>query len=239
MIKADKLFFTPEFDGEKSKFILPEEESQHAIKVLRMSAGERIHLINGKGGLFEAEITLPHPKRCEVNIISSTYNFGKRNCYLHIAIAPTKMNERMEWFLEKVTEIGIDEITPIICKHSERKEIKNLRMEKILIAAMKQSVKAYLPKLNEACSFDQFIKKFSADQKFIAHCHDGEKTLLKSAYNKGSNVLILIGPEGDFSIEEVTKCIENGYTPISLGSARLRTETAGIVACHTISLINE
>lgn len=239
MIKADKLFYTPAFLGDANSYTMPEEESLHAVKVLRMQAGEHIHLINGQGGLFEAEIVNPHPKRCEIKILSSIFEFGKRNTHLHIAIAPTKMNERLEWFLEKATEIGIDEITPVICRYSERKEVKQVRLEKIVIAAMKQSVKAYLPKLNEACTFDQLIKNTTATQKFIAHCYEDDKHLLQTAYDKGSDVLILIGPEGDFSPEEVQKAMLAGFAPVSLGSSRLRTETAGVVACHTVNLINE
>lgn len=238
-IKADKLFYTPGFSGEATQYMLPEEESQHAVKVLRMNAGEHIHLINGRGGLFEAEIVSPHPKRCEVKILSSTYEYGKPKFRLHIAIAPTKMNERMEWFLEKATEIGIDEITPVICRFSERKELKIPRMEKILIAAMKQSVKAYLPKLNEPCPIEQLLKSEVAGQKFIAHCYEDEKWLLKDAYSIGSDAVVLIGPEGDFSKEEVAQALQAGYKPVSLGNSRLRTETAGVVACHTINLLNE
>mgnify|MGYP000865806427 CR=1 FL=1 len=239
MIKPDKLFFTPAYLGKENNYTLPEEESQHAVKVLRMQAGEVIHLINGKGGLFEAEIVNAHPKRCELKIVNALFDFGKRNFYLHIAIAPTKMNERFEWFLEKATEIGVDEITPIICRYSERKEIKLARMQKIVVAAMKQSVKAYMPVINEACSFNQFIEKATASQKCIAHCYQEEKALLQHVYKKGSDVLVLIGPEGDFSAEEVKLAVENGYTPVSLGMSRLRTETAGVVACHTVNLLNE
>lgn len=239
MIKADKLFYTPDFLGNANSYTMPEEESQHAVKVLRMQAGERIHLINGKGGLFEAEIVNPHPKRCELKILNSVSEFNKRKTHLHIAIAPTKMNERLEWFLEKATEIGIDEITPVICRKSERKEVKLARLEKIVIAAMKQSVKAYLPKINAACTFEQLIKNSPTSQKFIAHCYEEDKQLLQKAYTKGSNALILIGPEGDFSPEEVTKAMQAGFLPVSLGNSRLRTETAGVVACHTVNLINE
>ncbi len=239
MIKADKLFYTPTYDGKSTSYILPEEESQHAIKVLRMQAGEMVHLVDGKGGLFEAEIINPHQKKCEVKITHSEFEYEKRDAYLHIAIAPTKMNDRMEWFLEKATEIGINEITPIICDHSERKEIKLARMEKRLISAMKQSAKAYLPKLNQSCTLKQFLNiQRDNSQKFIAHCYNNEKQDLKEVYSPKSNALILIGPEGDFSSNEVEMAIKNGFSPISLGNSRLRTETAGIVACHTFNLLN-
>ncbi len=239
MIKADKLFYTPNFDAKASAYTLPEDESKHAIKVLRMQAGEHIHLIDGKGGLFEVEITNPHPKRCELNIVSSQTNYGKRNFKLHIAIAPTKNMDRLEWFLEKATEIGVEEITPVICRNSERKELKMPRVEKIVVAAMKQSVKAYMPQLNEPCTFNQLLEKSTASQKFIAHCYEDDKQLLKTTYSKGKDVLILIGPEGDFSTEEVEKAQVAGFVPVSLGESRLRTETAGVVACHTIQLLNE
>ncbi|MDR1679123.1 MAG: 16S rRNA (uracil(1498)-N(3))-methyltransferase [Prevotellaceae bacterium] len=239
MIRADKLFYTPDYDGKSGLCMLPEDESTHAIRVLRMQAGDKLHLVDGRGGLFEAEITNPHQKRCEVRILNAVFNYEKRPFRLHIAIAPTKMNERMEFFLEKATEIGIDEITPLLCQRSERKELKTARMEKILVAAMKQSVKAYLPKLNEICAFEKFIHRATAEQKFIAHCSEGEKLLLKNACKPTTEVLILIGPEGDFSEAEVALAREAGFVPVSLGNSRLRTETAGIVACHTVTLINE
>ncbi len=239
MIKPDKIFYTPTLDSKAKIFILPEEESKHAIKVLRMQTGECIHLINGIGGLFEAEIVNPHPKHCELKINTAQLEYNKRNFSIHIAIAPTKMNERLEWFLEKATEIGIDEITPIICRYSERKEVKLARMEKVLVAAMKQSVKAYKPILNEASTFDQLLTRYSTAQKFIAHCYQDSKQQLKDVCQKGKDVLILIGPEGDFSQEEIEKAFQAGFVPVSLGASRLRTETAGVVACHTVNLLHE
>jgi len=235
------LFYVP--DIEKSLF-LPEEESAHAVKVLRMKSGDNIRLIDGKGGFYEAEITNPHPKHCEVRIINKTSDFNKRNHYLHIAIAPTKNIERLEWFLEKATEIGIDEITPVVCRFSERKVIKPERLEKVIVSAMKQSVKAYLPRLNDICSFEEFLTSPSALStgegtlsRYIAHCYESEKKLLQQIYTKGNNALILIGPEGDFSQEEVNAALQQNFMPISLGNSRLRTETAGVVACHTINLL--
>ena len=233
-----QLFYAPNLVEEAETYVLNEEESQHAVKVLRLQAGEHIHLINGKGGFFEAKITLPHPKHCEVKIVQATAEYGKRDFYLHIAIAPTKTNERFEWFLEKAAEIGIDEITPLLCQFSERKELKLPRMEKILISAMKQSLKAYLPKLNEMCTIKQFLKTAAADQKFIAHCREDHKEMLSKICAKQNKTLILIGPEGDFSLEEVNMAIQEGFIPVSLGNSRLRTETAGIVACHTVNLLN-
>ena len=231
------MFYTPHIST--SPF-LPEEESQHAIKVLRLQAGDRIELIDGKGGYYKAEIVFPHHKRCEVQILEKQTEFQKRPHHLHIAIAPTKNIERLEWFAEKATEIGIDEITPVICRFSERKIIKHDRLEKILISAMKQSLKAWLPKLNEQCTFDEFLKRTDPGQRFIAHCHDEEtKKLLSSLYIPQQNVTILIGPEGDFSPEEVEKALKTGFIPISLGESRLRTETAGVVACCMVNLLEE
>ncbi|GHT31560.1 ribosomal RNA small subunit methyltransferase E [Bacteroidia bacterium] len=230
------IFYAP--DIEKSPF-LPEEESQHAVKVLRMKSGERICVIDGAGGLYEAEIALPHAKYCEVKILQKTAEYGKRNHYLHIGIAPTKNIERLEWFVEKAVEIGIDEITPIVCQHSERKVLKTGRLQKIILAAAKQSLKAYLPKLNDIVTFEKLINTPFLGNKYIAHCYEEERKLLQNIYPKGQSALILIGAEGDFSREEVQAALKNGFLPVSLGNSRLRTETAGVVACHTVNLINE
>jgi 16S rRNA (uracil1498-N3)-methyltransferase len=235
------IFFTPDIENTS---YLSEEESSHAVRVLRMKAGDKIFSIDGKGGFYELEIINPHQKHCEIKVISKKNGFNKRNHYLHIAIAPTKNIERLEWFLEKATEIGIDEITPVICRFSERKNIKEERLEKVIVSAVKQSLKAHLPKLNKLCSFNEFVvSQQIADQacseKYIAHCHDDDKTLLKNAYSKGNSAVVLIGPEGDFSKEEVETALINNFKPISLGNSRLRTETAGLVACHTINLLNE
>ncbi len=229
------LFYVPNLSH---GFVLPEEESQHAVKVLRLQIGEEIEIVDGVGGYFKARITNPHPKHCAFEIVESKTEFGKRDYKLHIAIAPTKNIERLEWFIEKVTEIGIDEITPIICRFSERKMIREDRLEKIIVSAAKQSQKAYFPKLNPLCTFDELIKNHQSSQKFIAHCYDLDKHLLQNEISKSSDVLILIGPEGDFSQEEVQKAISLGFIPVSLGESRLRTETAGIVACHTVAIVN-
>ena len=218
---------------------LSEEESQHAVRVLRLQTGDELELVDGAGGYYKAVISNPHPKHCEFVIKETFTEFGKRDYRLHIAIAPTKNIERLEWFIEKCTEIGIDEITPVICRFSERKIIKPERLEKIIVSAAKQSLKAYFPVLNPMCSFNEFIQQSIASKKFIAHCYGQDKQLLQQVYQKSSDAVILIGPEGDFSPEEVQKAIQHHYQPVSLGNSRLRTETAGVVACHTISLINE
>lgn len=230
------IFYCPNLT---SGLVLPEEESQHAVKVLRLKVDDEIVIVDGVGGFYKAKINLPHPKRCGFEIVESQTDFGKRNYKLHIAIAPTKNIERLEWFIEKATEIGIDEITPIICRFSERKIVKEERLEKIIVSAAKQSIKAYFPKLNPTCTFDDLMKNHEADQKFIAHCYEDSKRLLQREKLKSSNVLILIGPEGDFSKDEVEKAISNGFVPVSLGESRLRTETAGLVACCTVAIINE
>lgn len=219
--------------------VLPEEESLHAVKVLRLQAGDLIIVVDGVGGYYKAKITLAHHKRCAFEILESQPEFGKRDYKLHIAIAPTKNMERLEWFVEKATEIGIDEITPIICRFSERKMVKYERLEKIIVSAAKQSVKAYFPKLNSQCSFEDLMTNYQASQKFIAHCYEQNKRLFQTEISKSSDVLILIGPEGDFSEEEVQKAVALGFIPVSLGESRLRTETAGVVACHTVALLNQ
>lgn len=232
-----QLFYVPTISG--AEVLLNETESKHAIRVLRLTMGAHIQIIDGEGGFYEARITDTNPKKCKLEIVDTQLEFGKKNFRLHIAIAPTKNIDRLEWFLEKCTEIGIDEITPILSEHSERKVIKPERLEKILISAMKQSVKAYLPKLNELSTFKALIGQDTESKKYIAHCNDGQKEHLKNVASEGEDVLLLIGPEGDFSTEEVEWAKEYGYEEISLGTARLRTETAGVVACHIVNLANE
>ena len=220
---------------------LPEEESLHCIKVLRLNKGDLIHIIDGVGGFFVAKIVEPHPKKTKVEIIKVEKDFNKIGYNLHLAVAPTKNIDRFEWFLEKVTEIGVAQITPLICRYSERKVVKLDRLEKIIISAAKQSIKPNMPIINELMPFADFITNNSDSmaQKFIAHCYDITKTPLLKSCNKGEDVVVLIGPEGDFSIEEVDLALNNGFKSVSLGNSRLRTETAGVVACHTVSVINE
>lgn len=219
---------------EKVNFRLDEGESQHAVKVLRLQAGDEILVMNGKGTIGKAQITLPHPKKCECKILEKTL-VSRRSVHLHLAIAPTKLNDRMEWFLEKVTEIGVEEITPVICARSERRQTNHERFNKVLIAAMKQSNNAWLPVLNEQEEFIKFIDR--NEPGYIAHCINTPRTPLKNATQTQNKITILIGPEGDFTEEEVHLAIQKNWMPVSLGGTRLRTETAGIVACHTISLL--
>ncbi len=233
-----QLFYNPEITELTKQFSFDKEESKHIVKVLRKTIGDTLYITNGKGWLFTAEIAIPDIKNCLVTITNK--ELKKKHSYnLHLAVAPTKMNDRYEWFLEKATEIGIDTITPIICDQSERKIIKIDRFEKIIQSAMKQSLSCYLPTLNKAISFKEFInQKFDA-QLFIAHCEETNKKSLKESITKSKDYLILIGPEGDFSVKEIKTAIVNGFIPVTLGETRLRTETAAIVACHSVAFINQ
>ena len=224
-------------ENPKDEIILSAEESKHATKVLRKKEGDILNFTDGKGDFYKAEITVADSRKCRLKVVSTEQKEKQHNYHLHIAIAPTKNMDRFEWFLEKATEIGIDEITPIICSHSERKVIKTERCNRILLSAMKQSLKFYLPKLNEAISFNDFLKQDYEGSKYIAHCEDGEKKELKIE-NKTDKYLILIGPEGDFSQKEIDLALQNKFKAVSLGRSRLRTETAGIVATHTVNIHN-
>ena len=221
--------------------ILGKEESRHCVQVLRKKEGDAIRIIDGKGGWHEAILIDANKKSCTARIEKSTLEHKKRTFHLHIAIAPTKNIARLEWFLEKATEIGIDEISLVLCKHSERKIVREDRLEKILLAATKQSLNAYLPKLNTLQALKDFLNQEPSPtaQQFIGYCGEDVNTLLQENYTKNKDVIILIGPEGDFTIEEVALAQAKGFSAISLGANRLRTETAGIVACHTINLLNQ
>lgn len=228
------IFYTPEINQEHCT--LSEEESKHCVKVLRLAKGDEVTLIDGVGGYYIAQIDDPNPKHCSIAVKQKTENFGKRPYAIHIAIAPTKNLDRIEWFIEKCVEMGIDEITPLICQHSERRNVNTERLEKIILSAMKQSIKAYKPKLNEATPYNSFVKEQRLGIKAIAHCIDSEKISLKSIVGPDCEYTILVGPEGDFSQDEVNLAVQNGYKCVHLGPCRLRTETAGIVACCTVNL---
>ncbi|WP_291866387.1 16S rRNA (uracil(1498)-N(3))-methyltransferase [Maribacter sp.] len=232
-----QLFYNPNLDEQTSDFIFSEEESKHIVRVLRKKESDTLSITNGKGLLLTAEIILANAKRCKAQIIACVKKHHKKK-WLHIAVAPTKNNDRYEWFLEKATEIGIDEITPIICEHSERKVIKQERLEKVIQSAMKQSLQCYLPKFNPAISYKEFIKKEHKGLLFIAHCENEEKVELKRRATADKDITILIGPEGDFSSSEIKSAYEANFLPVSLGENRLRTETAALVACTTIAIIN-
>jgi 16S rRNA (uracil1498-N3)-methyltransferase len=233
-----QLFYNPNITTSTETFYFDKEESKHIIKVLRKKDTDILFVTNGLGFLFKTEITLASDSKCTVKILS----FEKEptsKFHLHLAVSPTKINDRYEWFLEKATEIGIHEITPIICDHSERKVINKDRFDKILLSAMKQSNALYLPKLNDAITFREFIKQESNDLKLIAHCDVTGKKTLKSVLKPNISVTLLIGPEGDFSEKEVALAFESSFIPVSLGNTRLRTETAAIVACHSVVFVNE
>lgn len=232
-----QLFYAPELDKDSKTFTFDSGESKHILKVLRSKVGDQLHITNGKGLFFIARITESNPKSCIIEIVDIKKDHPKKY-WLHMAVAPTKMNDRYEWFLEKATEIGIHEITPIICKRSERKVVKLERFNKVVQAAMKQSFQSYLPKINEAVTLDEFMSASSEGLLFIAHCENSERFELKRRVAPDKPITILIGPEGDFTPTEIKKAIKQGYLPISMGQNRLRTETAAMVACTTVAIIN-
>ena len=234
-----QLFYNPEISLSSKQFTFNKQESRHIVRVLRKKEGDTILITNGLGQLFSSVIIIANDKKCLVEITNIDNKSKDRNYYIHIAIAPTKLNDRFEWFLEKATEIGIDEITPIICEHSERKVIKKERLEKIIQSAAKQSLKFHFPKLNQPISFERFINSEINGQLFVAHCQESNKKLLKSELKPLLNTTILIGPEGDFSSKEIQQSLEHKFIPVSLGESRLRTETAGIVAVHSVAFVNE
>ncbi len=233
-----QLFYNPNINETTESFSFDKEESKHIIKVMRKKGGDILFVTNGLGYLFKTEIVLGSDIKCTVKIVSFEKSETPKY-HLHLAVAPTKMNDRYEWFLEKATEMGISEITPIICDHSERKFVKNDRFDKIIQSAMKQSNQVYLPKLNEPIVFKDFMKLKNEGQLLIAHCEETNKQSLKAILKPNENTTVLIGPEGDFSPKEIALAIENKYIPVSLGNTRLRTETAAIVACHSVVFVNE
>ena len=233
-----QLFYNPNINETTESFSFDREESKHIIKVLRKKDTDILYVTNGLGFLFKTEITLASDNKCSVKIISFEKEASPK-FQLHLAVAPTKMNDRFEWFLEKATEIGIHEITPIICDRSERKVVNAERFEKIILTAMKQSNVLNLPKLNKSITFKEFVKHKKEGLHLIAHCEETDKKSLKSILKPNTNITLLIGPEGDFSEKEIASAIENNFIPVSIGNTRLRTETAAIVACHSVVFINE
>ncbi len=231
-----QLFYTPDIATCSE---LPEEEAVHCVRVLRLSEGDEIELTDGKGYFYRAAIRRAHAKHCEVEVMERWEQPALWPFKVHIAVAPTKNIDRLEWFIEKSTEIGIDAITCLNCRYSERREVKLPRLEKILVSAMKQSQKATIPTLEGMTDFGTFVRRPFEGRKFIAHCEEGDKKLIKELYHPGEDALVLIGPEGDFSEEEIALALREGFQPISLGESRLRTETAALVACHTIHVLNQ
>jgi len=220
--------------------ILTSEEYHHCMKVMRHRIGDELLITDGRGKLFNARIISDDKIESSVEILRVAKEEIEPITNIHIAIAPTKNNDRFEWFLEKATEIGVTEITPIFCARSERDKIKYERLNKILISAMKQSMRLWLPRLNDAIKFENFLKMGSvlSAEKFLCHCQSEKLPALKEIYRSEKNVLILIGPEGDFTLEEINLAERNGYASVSLINSRLRTETAGLIAAHTIQMMN-
>lgn len=230
------LFYVPDI---AENWELSEEEATHALRVLRLNAGSGLEITDGKGMLYNAKVASVAGKRCYIEAVEATLMPKNWQGNIHIAIAPTKNMDRIEWFVEKATEIGLDAVTFLNCRFSERKVVKTDRVERIAVSAMKQSLKYRKPLVGDMVDFKKFIAEERAGAKFIAHCHDSERVLLKDVLVTGEDATVLIGPEGDFSPEEVDLAIKAGYRPVSLGSSRLRTETAALVACHTFILKNE
>lgn len=230
------VFYTP--DIASAVYTLNEEESRHCSKVLRLGVGDVVQLIDGRGGFYDAEISAVSKKHVELKVIRQQQEYGKRNHRLHIAVAPTKNIDRLEWFLEKATEIGIDEITPLICDRSERRVVKEERLEKVITSAVKQSLTAYHPQLNPSISFADFLRQPNDSLKLIAHCMEGEKAYAKDLVQPHQSYLVMIGPEGDFTAAELALALQNGYKPVTLGETRLRTETAALYACFELNYIN-
>jgi 16S rRNA (uracil1498-N3)-methyltransferase len=233
-----QIFYSPDIAG--SEHTLDESESRHCIRVLRMKTGTPVRLIDGKGNLYEAVILNPDPRKCSLAITGVIRDFERRNYRLHLAISPLKNYERFEWFIEKSVEIGVDEITPLICAKTEKPGIKRERINNLIISAMKQSLKSTLTLLNEPCRFEDFIGKNHYGSKMIAHCSsETVKSRIGEVYMKGNDAVLLIGPEGDFARDEIKSALEHGFIPVHLGKSRLRSETAGIAACYSIYYINQ
>ena len=229
------VYYTERIEGKRA--VLDAEESRHCIRVLRLRKGEPVRFVDGHGTLYEALIEDPDPRECTLMIKACTADYLARNYRLHLALAPTKSMERFEWFLEKATEIGVDEITPVICGRSERRSLRMDRCRRILVSAMKQSGRAFLPLINEPADLSDFIRGSYEGHKLIAHCRAGSEKYI-GGMEKSNDWLILIGPEGDFSEAEISLASASGFTEISLGDAVLRTETAGVAACQIIAALH-
>lgn len=233
-----QIFYAPDITDDL--YTLNEVESKHIIRVLRMTRGSSLRLIDGKGNLYEGIIDNPDQRNCQIRITGIKKDFEKRDYRLHIAISPLKNPERFEWFVEKSVEIGIDEITPLICHNTEKQSIKPDRINNIIISAMKQSLKASGTILNPPCTFKDFIATDHSGTRMIAHCNDNfTRGKISEIYRMKDPAVILIGPEGDFCEDEIRKASENGFKQVHLGMSRLRTETAGVAACHSIYFINQ
>lgn len=234
-----RLFLSDDTTGQYAQ--LSAEESKHCVRVLRMGVGDEIYVTSGDGVMCRARISDPDDKACEVEITERLTDYQPRPFHLHLAVAPTKNSARLEWLVEKAVEIGVDEITPVICDHSERGNQKIDRLEKIALSAMKQSLKARKPEINQPVKLIDFIKgqQLSAATKLVCYCSGDERHTLTELYRAGQDALILIGPEGDFSSKEIDTALQTGFLPVTLGSCRLRTETAGLYAVTALNFMNE
>ena len=230
-----ELFYCP--DIQEDTISLGQEESRHCITVLRFRQGDRINIVNGKGLLCEGIIRKADTRQCQVELLNIQHNYGKTDYYIHLAMAPVKNHDRFEWFLEKATEIGINEISPVICKRSERSSVRLSRAEKIMISAMKQSGRAYLPRLNRESPLSDFMKTCKQSVKMIAHCATGNRISLINGLLQPADICILIGPEGDFTQDEIRQALQYSFTEVSLGDNILRTETAGLVVCTLVNYL--
>ena len=234
-MKETRYFYDPQLSGS-----LPEEEARHAVRVLRMAEGDEINIMDGNGSFHRAVITVAANHRCLYKVIESEPQERLWNGHIHLAIAPTKLNDRMEWLAEKATEIGWDEVTFLDCQFSERSTIKTERIGKIVVSAAKQSHKAWMPRVNDMTPFRDFVlqqENKPRQQNFICHCYEGDKPFLMQQVTPTADALVMVGPEGDFSVSEVEFALEHGFTEVSLGKSRLRTETAGLAAVHMMQIV--
>jgi 16S rRNA (uracil1498-N3)-methyltransferase len=229
-------FYAPDLSG--PSYTLPEDESKHAVRVLRLQTGDAVELLDGRGGVFQAQVADDNPKRCQLRI-TSEQRVPRRPYRVHVAVAPTKNLDRMEWLVEKATEIGIDQLTFLRCARSERRELKLDRLERIAVSALKQSGQAWLPELTELTDFAAFVRAVEPATAFIAHLAEGERLNLSQVAAQGAGCCVLIGPEGDFTPEEIQLALARGIRPVALGYSRLRTETAALAACHTVHVARE
>jgi 16S rRNA (uracil1498-N3)-methyltransferase len=232
------VFFTENIDHHTA--LLSAVESQHCIRVLRLGKGDEVKVLDGKGGFYTARITIADTRQCQLEI-TGKLPASTRGYNIHIAIAPTKNIDRFEWFIEKSVEIGIDTITPLLCQRSERRVLKTERLQKLIVATIKQAMIPSLPVLNELADYKTFVSNLSgyASNRYIAHCEETDKKQLKSLVVPQSDIIILIGPEGDFSPSEISLALEHGFEAVTFGNNRLRTETAGIFACNIVHAIND
>ena len=234
-----QLFYAPDLDPASGSYLLGEEESKHAVRVLRLGRGDSLWVTDGRGAMCRAEIADDSPRGCRLEILGCEQGFGQRHYSLHLAVAPTKNVDRYEWFAEKATEIGVDRITPVLTDRCERRTLRIDRILRVVTGAMKQSLKAYLPRVDSPMPLRELLELPCAGSRLIAHCEEsGNRTPLGEAFGPREQVLILIGPEGDFSSDEIRSALDSGFRAVSLGRSRLRTETAGVVAAHSVAFVN-